>query len=143
MAPGSKPAVEMVVAFIAESVWRGPAPCQKTLPPRRMYAGGWGSFPLALARGSIMARRFRSLFGYRFKFRSRPSSCSFHVRNCARRHRCQQRGDDGLGLVSLRNDQEVGVATGSLAGWRGGPSTSIRPGPRYMRASLGPMGTGE
>ena len=29
MAPGSTPAVDMVVAFIAESAWRGPAPCQK------------------------------------------------------------------------------------------------------------------
>ena len=39
------------------------------------------AFALALA-----ARCFGSLFGYRFKFRSSPSSCSFHVRNCARRH---------------------------------------------------------
>ena len=36
---------------------------------------------LALAGSSIMARCFGSLFGYRFKFRSSPSSCSFHVRN--------------------------------------------------------------
>ena len=29
MAPGGTPAVDMVVELIAESVWRGPAPCQK------------------------------------------------------------------------------------------------------------------
>src|SRR6516162_295454 len=112
MAPGSKPAVDMVVGFIAESVWRGPAPCQKNPAASPDVRGRPGKvFALALAGRSIMARCFGSLFGYRFKFRSSPSSCGFHVRNCARRHRCQQRGDDGLGLVSLRNGQEVGVAS--------------------------------
>src|SRR6516164_1952119 len=76
-----------------------------------MYAGGRGSFRLALAGGSIMARCFGSLFGYRFKFRSSPSSCSFHVRNGALRHCRQHRSDDGFALVSLRNDHEIGVAS--------------------------------
>lgn len=59
-----------------------------------------------LAGGSIMARRFGSL-GHGFEFRSSPGS--FHLRNCARRQRRQQRGDDGFGFVRFRNDHEVAV----------------------------------
>ena len=72
----------------------------------------WPTLPRsALAGRSIMAHCFGSLFGHHFEFRSSPSSCSFHIRNCARRHRCQHRGDDGFALVSFRNDHEVGIAS--------------------------------
>src|SRR3974377_1857334 len=91
----------------------------KMLPPSNSKPGrlagcAWAAgedFALALAGGSIMARCFGSLFGYRFKFRSSPSSCSFHVRNLALRHRCQHHSADGFALVSRRNDHEVGVAS--------------------------------
>jgi hypothetical protein len=51
LSAADKPAVDMVVAFIAESVWRGPAPRHQPRPHRRMYAGGRGSFRFSSCRG--------------------------------------------------------------------------------------------
>jgi hypothetical protein len=85
---------------------------QIALPPLRLRAA------VAVALPNWQARAMRqqtspsrgSPLSDRFEFRTGPSPCSADMGNRACRLRCHSRGDNGLSLVSFRNEQEVGVA---------------------------------
>src|SRR6516165_6907553 len=64
----------------------------------------------SLAGRSICFRRLGSSVSNSFEFLAGPSPNSADIRNHARCRRREHRGNDSLGLLSFRNEQEIGFA---------------------------------
>src|SRR5690242_2342989 len=68
------------------------------------------TFSSVLSRCPICLRCFGSLLGDCFEFLAGPSSRSGYIRNRPGSCSCQQRSDDGFGIVTLSNNQKIAVA---------------------------------